>query len=313
MRRGCDAVYPLYPWSVATACSLSTTQFADVRPEGRFAPQALTGVAGGMATPKPRALTVIIRFAEDGSIADCAVRCTRLQRPIRMTYEEVEAVLQGRVGELAMSGDQSMMENGESAVKQDSSMNHESSMDQSMNRESPMTNTPSLPLPPIRNPSHSTAATHRRQHSPGNATILGLKEASSILPTTEDVFRRLEPWSSAEELERTLRQLQRLAHRRRRYREQRGCIDFSFAEARLHVADGHADGVIDSRRCAMEVGAVSCSEAGGRTRHGDDGGGRRSGRTAGKGQCRDAGNVPRRILRYRIACTPSTPFFRQTR
>ena len=67
------------------------------------------------------------------------------------------------------------------------------------------------------------------------------------------MFRRLQPWSSQEELERTLRQLQRLAHRRRRYREQRGCIDFTFAEARLRVADGHADGVIDSRRCAMEV------------------------------------------------------------
>ena len=27
-----DRVYPLYPWEIATACSLSTTQFADTNP-----------------------------------------------------------------------------------------------------------------------------------------------------------------------------------------------------------------------------------------------------------------------------------------
>ena len=273
MRRGCDAVYPLYPWEVATACSLSTTQFADVRPDSRFAPQALTGAVGGAdTTPRPRALTVIIRFAEDGSIADCAVRCTRLQRPIRMTYEEVEAVLRG-CGEVLVGGDE-LLGCGESCADHQSLSSNDqsyadhqllSSNDQSHTDQSPTTNPPfslssdssppSLPLPPIRNPSNSTAATRRRQSSPGNATLLGLKEASSALPSTDDIFRRLEPWSSAEELQRVLRQLQRLAHRRRRYREQRGCIDFTFAEARLHVAEGRAEGVIDSRRCAMEVGA----------------------------------------------------------
>ena len=272
VRRGCDAVYPLYPWEVATACSLSTTQFADVRPDSRFAPQALTGADGGAdTTPRPRALTVIIRFAEDGSIADCAVRCTRLQRPIRMTYEEVEAVLRG-CGEVLVGGDE-LLGCGESCADHQSySSNDQSHMDhplssnnQSHTDQPPTTNPPfslsfdssppSLPLPPIRNPSNSTAATRRRQSSPGNATLLGLKEASSTLPSTDDIFRRLEPWSSAEELQRVLRQLQRLAHRRRRYREQRGCIDFTFAEARLHVAEGRAEGVIDSRRCAMEVGA----------------------------------------------------------
>ena len=42
-----DRVYPLYPWEIATACSLSTTQFADTNP----------GALASLASPQTTAIT----------------------------------------------------------------------------------------------------------------------------------------------------------------------------------------------------------------------------------------------------------------
>ena len=217
-------MYPLYPWDIATACSLSTTQFADVRPDSRYSHQSLQSSEGAPPTPRPRALTLIISFQEDGSIGNFSVRCTTLQRPIRLTYEEVEQLLKVK-GNVHPS------------------------------RSFHCSSSPSadLPFQPLLNPQRSVESVITRQTSPSNATLIGFQQPSTPFIDSTSVIHRVSSCCSQEDLLHTLHSLQRLAHIRRRYREQRGCIDFSFSEARFHIVESSVEGTIESNSCSMEV------------------------------------------------------------
>ena len=93
-----------------------------------------------------------------------------------------------------------------------------------------------------------------------NATRLGFALASRSLPAASEVLQRIttSPFAqevdiSAQDITHTLRSLLALAQRRRNYRERHGCVDFSFSEARFHVQDGDATGIIDPQSQPMKV------------------------------------------------------------
>lgn len=219
-------VYPLYPWDIATACSLSTTQFADVRPDSRYAHISLQSSEGAPSTPRPRALTLIISFQEDGSVSNFSVRCTTLQRPIRLTYEEVEQLLK---------------------------MKTDNPPSEAQHFQCSSSQLVDLPFQPLLNPQHSVKAVTARRTSPSNGALIGFQLASSPVIDPPSVIQRVSSCCSEQDLLHTLHTLQHLAHIRRRYREQRGCIDFSFSEARFHVVDSSVEGTIQSNSCSMEV------------------------------------------------------------
>ena len=82
--------------------------------------------------------------------------------------------------------------------------------------------------------------------------MLGFASSSSALPASTDViFQRVaSPDVTALGIRETLTTLYGLARRRRLYREQRGCIDFSFPEARFHVKEGQVEGCIQNEDMA---------------------------------------------------------------
>ena len=216
-------VYPLYPWEIATACSLSTTQFFDSRPDNRFNPNALEVIPAHPKTPLPRALTIIMEFGNDGSIVDYSISCTTLKRPIRLTYEEVEAILN----------------NSYVAPK-----------------KSPFVSSCQLPqlssLQPVAVPQPFSPSVHS-----SNASILGFGVTEEIPLSLDAVFRRVTSSQlKQEEIVSTLTTLFDLAAKRRAYRERKGCIDFSFAEARFHVENGVVDGSIQSEEHCMKVSFI---------------------------------------------------------
>ena len=216
-----SVVYPLFPWEVATACSLSTTQFLDSRPDNRYNPVSLESPVSTQKTPLPRALTITMEFGENGSIVDYSISCTTLKRPIRLTYEEVEAILNDSTAE------------PKKKVFVSSSS--------SSARDSPL---------------HSIGNLALTKHTPiePNASLLGFQGSNTTLPSLESIFNRVtSPQLTREEVTSTLLSLYHLAKKRRAYRERKGSIDFSFSEARFHVQDGVVEGSISSDDVSLKV------------------------------------------------------------
>ena len=95
-----------------------------------------------------------------------------------------------------------------------------------------------------------------RRATSSNAAVLGFvpSAASALPPTTSPIFERVVGGAvTRQSIQHTLTSLYRLACRRRQYRERRGCIDFSFPEARFHVAAGAAEGTIGERDAAEKA------------------------------------------------------------
>ena len=216
-------MYPLYPWEIATACSLSTTQFSDSRPDNRFNPNALEAIPANPKTPLPRALTIIMEFGNDGGIVDYSISCTTLKRPIRLTYEEVEAIL-----------------------------NHSYVTPKRSPFASSCQLSQSFPLQPVAVPQAFTPSVY-----PSNAPILGFGATKEISLSLDSIFHRVTSSQlKQEEIVSTLTTLFNLAMKRRAYRERKGSIDFSFAEARFHVENGVVDGSIQSEEHCMKVNFI---------------------------------------------------------
>lgn len=258
-------VYPLFPWEIATACSLSTTQFLDSRPDNRFNPVSLDAAVPTQKTPLPRALTITMEFGENGSIVDYSISCTTLKRPIRLTYEEVEAILNASATEKS-GKEQEKKKKKKKVFVSSSSVNSDSF---------PLHSISSLKLS---NPSSIEP----------NASILGFQGSSTSSPSLDGIFNRVtSPQLSREEITSTLESLYRLAKKRRAYRERKGSIDFSFSEARFHVQDGVVDGSIATDDVSMKVRfgfTRLCAVR--RARDGNDGGRRRNDRAAREGGSR---------------------------
>ena len=317
-----DRVYPLYPWEVATACSLSTTQFTDTNPgrcsslasssDNRYHPaglspsgqqegQASRQLQEGKTAPRPRALTIVMEFGADGSILDCSVRPTVLQNPIRLTYEEVEAILnealpparrrkpfESSVVSNRPCGATSITTRVTSDITSDGVTNNTSGNNTSDNTSDSITDNNTIDnntgdnntdnntsdnitdnitdnatpqsafcsLQPLKDPRANARRFSARRATGSNADRLGFgPSASSSLPTiTSPIFQRVASEAvSPQSIQHTLTSLYRLACRRRQYRERRGCIDFSFAEARFHVAGGVAEGAIGERDAAEKA------------------------------------------------------------
>ena len=280
-----DRVYPLYPWEIATACSLSTTQFADTNPgvlaslaspsDNRYHPTSLSTLSSPssqssqslqeVATPRPRALTIVMEFGADGGILDCSVHPTVLQHPIRLTYEEVEAILNETLPPASRpklfassvttpitttSDDNSITHN---TTSDDNSITHNTTSDDNTTAS----NDPSFTtLQPLKDPRANAQRFAARRATGSNAAVLGFapSAASALPPTTSPIFERVVDGAvTRQSIQHTLTSLYRLACRRRQYRERRGCIDFSFPEARFHVAAGAAEGTIGERDAAEKA------------------------------------------------------------
>ena len=170
-----------------------------------------------------------MEFGENGNIVDYSISCTTLKRPIRLTYEEVEAIL------------------NESTIEQTAKNKKKAFVSSS----SPRSND-SFPLHAISNLMLSTPPSIEP-----NASLLGFQGANTSLPTTDSIFKRVtSPQLTREEVTSTLQSLYRLAKKRRAYCERKGSIDFSFSEARFHVQNGVVDGSI-----AMDDVSLKVSEA----------------------------------------------------
>ena len=183
-----------------------------------------------MITPKPRALTIDIEFNEDGSIGDYSIHCTVLQNPIRLTYDKVESLLKPKqtktTRQFTLSSTPSMKET--SAYSQ---------------------------LEELQDKTQSKVGYEKRKECPSNASILGFsKKESSDSHNRETIMKRVTSNEvTAEAIESTLNHLFKLAEKRRRYREERGSIDFIFSEPRFHIHDGTVDGYIDSSSSSLRV------------------------------------------------------------
>ena len=224
----CSVVYPLFPWEIATACSLSTTQFLDSRPDNRYNP-VLESAVSTQKTPLPRALTITMEFGENGNIVDYSISCTTLKRPIRLTYEEVEAILNECTIDRTAKNKKKVFVSSSSSRSNDS-----------------------FPLHAISNLKLSTPSSIEP-----NASLLGFQGANTSLPSTDSIFKRVtSPQLTREEVTSTLQSLYRLAKKRRAYRERKGSIDFSFSEARFHVQNGVVDGSIAMDDVSLKVSAA---------------------------------------------------------
>lgn len=170
-----------------------------------------------------------MEFGENGNIVDYSISCTTLKRPIRLTYEEVEAILNESATEQTAKNKKKVF------VSSSSSLSNES-----------------FPLHAISNLKLSTPLSIEP-----NASLLGFQGANASLPSTDSIFKRVtSPQLTREEVTSTLQSLYRLAKKRRAYRERKGSIDFSFSEARFHVQNGVVDGSI-----AMDDVSLKVSEA----------------------------------------------------
>lgn len=188
---------------------------------------------------------MVIEFGADGSILDSTIHPTVLQNPIRLTYEEVEAILnESGVGSVLKESDVSSSRN-------------ETSTTPSTKR--PFTSTvhrtissPYTTLQPLTQPLQNQQRWTKRREIASNASVLGFASSNSTLPAATDaIFQRVaSPDVTALGIRETLTTLYGLARRRRLYREQRGCIDFSFPEARFHVKEGQVEGCIQNEDMA---------------------------------------------------------------
>ena len=290
-----DRVYPLYPWEIATACSLSTTQFADTNPgalaslaspsDNRYHPTSLSTLSSqpsqsppssqspqsspspqssqsspssqslqGVVTPRPRALTIVIEFGADGGILDCSVHPTVLQHPIRLTYEEVEAILNETLPPAPRPKPfASSVTTPITTTSGDNSITHNTTSDDNTTASNDSAFTT---LQPLKDPRANAQRFAARRATGSNAAVLGFapSAASALPPTTSPIFERVVDGAvTRQSIQHTLTSLYRLACRRRQYRERRGCIDFSFPEARFHVAAGAAEGTIGERDAAEKA------------------------------------------------------------
>lgn len=292
-----DRVYPLYPWEIATACSLSTTQFADTNPgalaslaspsDNRYHPTSLSTLSSqpsqsppssqspqspqssqssqsspssqslqGAVTPRPRALTIVIEFGADGGILDCSVHPTVLQHPIRLTYEEVEAILNETLPPAPRPkpfASSVTTPNTHNTTSDDNSITHNTTSDDNTTASNDSAFTT---LQPLKDPRANVQRFAARRATGSNAAVLGFapSAASALPPTTSPIFERVVGGAvTRQSIQHTLTSLYRLACRRRQYRERRGCIDFSFPEARFHVAAGAAEGTIGERDAAEKA------------------------------------------------------------
>lgn len=206
---------------------------------------------------------MVIEFGADGSILDSTIHPTVLQNPIRLTYEEVEAILNesGVGSSLSESGVGSVLkESGVSSSLKESdvsSSRNETSTTPSTKR--PFTSTvhrtissPYTTLQPLAQPLQNQQRWTKRREIASNASVLGFASSNSALPASTDaIFQRVaSPDVTALGIRETLTTLYGLARRRRLYREQRGCIDFSFPEARFHVKEGQVEGCIQNEDMA---------------------------------------------------------------
>lgn len=187
----------------------------------------------------------MIEFGADGGILDSTIHPTVLQNPIRLTYEEVEAILNE-------SGVDSSLKEGD----MDSSLKEGGAIPST---KRPFTSTvhravssPYTTLQPLAQPLQNQQRWAKRREIASNASVLGFTSSSSALPASTDViFQRVaSPDVTALGIRETLSTLYGLARRRRLYREQRGCIDFSFPEARFHVKEGQVEGCIQNEDMA---------------------------------------------------------------
>lgn len=187
----------------------------------------------------------MIEFGADGGILDSTIHPTVLQNPIRLTYEEVEAILNE-------SGVDSSLKEGD----MDSSLKEGGAIPST---KRPFTSTvhravssPYTTLQPLAQPLQNQQRWEKRREIASNASVLGFTSSSSALPASTDViFQRVaSPDVTALGIRETLSTLYGLARRRRLYREQRGCIDFSFPEARFHVKEGQVEGCIQNEDMA---------------------------------------------------------------
>ena len=193
--------------------------------ENRYHPASLASAVAN--TPKPRALTVVIEFGADGRILDSTIHPTVLRNPIRLTYEEVETIL------------------NESGVGADSTKRPFAS---TVHRT---VSSPYAILQPLTQPLQNQQRWEKRREVASNASVLGFAPSGSALPSTDSIFQRvIGPDVTALGIRETLSTLHGLARRRRLYRKQRGCIDFSFPEARFHVKDGQVEGCIQNEDMA---------------------------------------------------------------
>ena len=197
---------------------------------------------------------MVIEFGADGSILDSTIHPTVLQNPIRLTYEEVEAILNesGVSSSLSESGVGSVLKEGgvSSSLKES---------DATPSTKRPFTSTvhrtissPYTTLQPLAQPLQNQQRWAKRREIASNASVLGFASSNSALPAATDaIFQRVaSPDVTALGIRETLTTLYGLARRRRLYREQRGCIDFSFPEARFHVKEGQVEGCIQNEDMA---------------------------------------------------------------
>lgn len=263
-----DRVYPLYPWEIATACSLSTTQFADTNPgfsaslaslpDNRYHPTSLSTQSSHPSqslregvTPRPRALTIVMEFGADGGILDCSVHPTVLQHPIRLTYEEVEAILNETLPPAPRRKPFASSVTTLNTSDDNSTLNTSNDNSTTASNDSAFAT-----LQPLKDPRANAQRFAARRATGSNAAVLGFAPsvASALPPTTSPIFERVVDGAvTRQSIQHTLTSLYRLACRRRQYRERRGCIDFSFSEARFHVAAGAAEGTIGERDAAEKA------------------------------------------------------------
>lgn len=187
--------------------------------------------AGSENTPKPRALSIFIEFNDDGSIADYSIRCTVLKNPIRLTYDEVEHLL---------------------TSEQEEHCNPVKSF------HSSSTQSPSSPysnLTPLLAKNHSVEPIQQRRTVALNAGLLGFEHVVNYtsFDRTAILNRVTSPAITSQAIESTLTTLSKLAKRRRRYRAERGSVDFVFSEARFHIKGDTVEGSIDSSTTSMQV------------------------------------------------------------
>ena len=195
-----------------------------------------------------------MEFGADGGILDCSVHPTVLQHPIRLTYEEVEAILNETLPPAPRPKPfASSVTTPITTTSGDNSITHNTTSDDNTTASNDSAFTT---LQPLKDPRANAQRFAARRATGSNAAVLGFapSAASALPPTTSPIFERVVDGAvTRQSIQHTLTSLYRLACRRRQYRERRGCIDFSFPEARFHVAAGAAEGTISERDAAEKA------------------------------------------------------------
>lgn len=183
-------------------------------------------------TPKPRALTIEIEFDNRGSIADYSIYCSVLQNPIRLTYEEVECMLDPEKTISTKPFTLSSTPDSSSAY---------------------------CDLENLHDADKTALQYKKRIETDSNAGVLGFESSFAFSSLDKPaIFKRVtSPEVTQTAIEQSLNGLFCLAKKRRQYRQERGSIDFVFSEPRFHITEDSVEGIIDSPLNSLRVCFVS--------------------------------------------------------